>query len=92
MQAGGSKREDYRCWTTSRSLHWDIQAPGSWSKSLSYLQPTAPLGGNSRIQNQEGSSQLDVIQATGLINPNQAKSPGGILMKMQAIGFARSQF
>ena len=28
-----------------------------------------------------------LIQATGLINPNQAESPGGVSMKIQATGF-----
>jgi hypothetical protein len=36
---------------------------------------TAPLGENFRIQNQEESSRLDWIQATGLIVQNQAETP-----------------
>ena len=37
---------------------------------------------NSRLQFLKNLVNWMVIQATGLINPNQAKSPGGILMKI----------
>ncbi len=39
------------------------------------LQVTAPLDGNSRIQNQEGSNRLDWIQVTRLKVQNQAETP-----------------
>ncbi len=44
---------------------------GNWMK----LQVTAPLGGNSRIQNQEISRRLDWIQSTGLKAQNQEETP-----------------
>ena len=40
-------------------------------------------GRNSRLQEFKNSVDWMVIQATGLINPNQAKSLGGSLMKIQ---------
>jgi hypothetical protein len=44
-------------------------------------------GRNSRLQEFENLVDWMVIQATtGLINPNQAESPGGILMKIQLTG------
>ena len=41
------------------------------------------LGRNSRLQFLKNPVDWMVIQATGLINPNQAESPGGILMKIE---------
>jgi hypothetical protein len=43
-------------------------------------------GRNSRLQFLKNPVNWMVIQATGLINPNQAESPGGISMKIQSIG------
>jgi hypothetical protein len=43
-------------------------------------------GRNSRLQEFKNPVDWMVIQATGLINPNQAESPGGILMKIQSTG------
>jgi hypothetical protein len=45
------------------------------------------LGRNSRLQEFKNPVDWMMIHATGLINPNQAESPRGILMKIQSTGW-----
>ena len=53
--------------------------PGNWINCPESVK-------NSRIQINKDPVDWMVIQATGLINPNRAKSPWGILMKIQSTG------
>ena len=79
-----AKEKENRCWTWSRRLDWIIQAPRPWSRRLSLLQSTHISSRNSRIQILKNSSDLIVIQATGLIRQNQAETPWWFLMRIQA--------
>jgi hypothetical protein len=73
-------------------LDWDIHnsgkhlTPADWIGEHPRIQTGLFSGRNSRLQELKNPVDWMVIQATGLINPNQAESPRGILMKIQSTG------